>query len=92
MNLTATDLKRRALGKGLDSLLPRAPAASAPGRFPARPPLVLAGTLRATISSRVFLPGIRPVPRHLLQGAESTPSYLRRLPAAPRSGVYFSLA
>jgi ParB family chromosome partitioning protein len=30
MNLTATDLKRRALGKGLDSLLPRVPAASAP--------------------------------------------------------------
>jgi ParB family chromosome partitioning protein len=30
MNLTATDLKRRALGKGLDSLLPRPPAASAP--------------------------------------------------------------
>ncbi len=30
MNLTATDLKRRALGKGLDSLLPRAPIASAP--------------------------------------------------------------
>jgi ParB family chromosome partitioning protein len=27
MNLTATDLKRRALGKGLDSLLPRVPAA-----------------------------------------------------------------
>ena len=30
MNFTATDLKRRALGKGLDSLLPRVPAASAP--------------------------------------------------------------
>ncbi|MGA3160921.1 MAG: ParB/RepB/Spo0J family partition protein [Terracidiphilus sp.] len=30
MNLTASDLKRRALGKGLDSLLPRVPAASAP--------------------------------------------------------------
>jgi ParB family chromosome partitioning protein len=30
MNLTATDLKRRALGKGLDSLLPRVPAASSP--------------------------------------------------------------
>jgi ParB family chromosome partitioning protein len=30
MNVTATDLKRRALGKGLDSLLPRVPAASAP--------------------------------------------------------------
>jgi ParB family chromosome partitioning protein len=28
--MTATDLKRRALGKGLDSLLPRVPAASAP--------------------------------------------------------------
>jgi ParB family chromosome partitioning protein len=27
MNFTATDLKRRALGKGLDSLLPRVPAA-----------------------------------------------------------------
>jgi len=30
MNFTASDLKRRALGKGLDSLLPRVPAASAP--------------------------------------------------------------
>jgi ParB family chromosome partitioning protein len=30
MNLTATDLKRRALGKGLDSLLPRVPVAAAP--------------------------------------------------------------
>jgi len=30
MTMTATDLKRRALGKGLDSLLPRVPAASAP--------------------------------------------------------------
>lgn len=30
MTATATDLKRRALGKGLDSLLPRVPAASAP--------------------------------------------------------------
>jgi ParB family chromosome partitioning protein len=29
MNFTATDLKRRALGKGLDSLLPRIPAAPA---------------------------------------------------------------
>jgi ParB family chromosome partitioning protein len=28
--MTATDLKRRALGKGLDSLLPRVPAASTP--------------------------------------------------------------
>jgi ParB family chromosome partitioning protein len=30
MTVTATDLKRRALGKGLDSLLPRVPAASVP--------------------------------------------------------------
>jgi ParB family chromosome partitioning protein len=30
MTMTATDQKRRALGKGLDSLLPRVPAASAP--------------------------------------------------------------
>ncbi len=30
MNVTATDLKRRALGKGLDSLLPRVPTASTP--------------------------------------------------------------
>jgi ParB family chromosome partitioning protein len=30
MTMTATDMKRRALGKGLDSLLPRVPAASAP--------------------------------------------------------------
>jgi ParB family chromosome partitioning protein len=30
MTITATDLKRRALGKGLDSLLPRVPAASTP--------------------------------------------------------------
>ena len=30
MTVTATDLKRRALGKGLDSLLPRVPVASAP--------------------------------------------------------------
>jgi ParB family chromosome partitioning protein len=30
MNLTATEIRRRALGKGLDSLLPRVPAASAP--------------------------------------------------------------
>ena len=30
MTATATDLKRRALGKGLDSLLPRVPPASAP--------------------------------------------------------------
>jgi len=30
MTMTATDLKRRALGKGLDSLLPRVPTASAP--------------------------------------------------------------
>jgi ParB family chromosome partitioning protein len=30
MSPTTTDLKRRALGKGLDSLLPRVPAASAP--------------------------------------------------------------
>ena len=40
MNITATDPKRRALGKGLDSLLPRTPApspSSAPGTTPAEP-------------------------------------------------------
>ena len=30
MNIAAPDIKRRALGKGLDSLLPRVPAAPAP--------------------------------------------------------------
>jgi ParB family chromosome partitioning protein len=39
MTVTATDLKRRALGKGLDSLLPRVPAASAPAENEGGKPL-----------------------------------------------------